>query len=106
MSIAAVGKSAPEVHFDQKAATDRVVRLIGIPGKSGEEAAVVEAIRSELLDAGVPSSAISIDPVHRKSPYPRCAGRVLCVRDSWIVIVSRSLSFKGSGSSGRSTPFS
>ncbi len=56
------------VEIDERGAIDRVLRLIAIRGKSGEESAVVEFIRSELLQAGVPASAISVDQAHRKSP--------------------------------------
>lgn len=53
--------------IDAKAATDLVTQLIGIPGRSGEEAAVVEYITQHLRDLGIPASAIQTDTAHRKS---------------------------------------
>ncbi|RPI90545.1 MAG: M20/M25/M40 family metallo-hydrolase, partial [Planctomycetaceae bacterium] len=63
-----VSSMVPTVACDRKAAVDRVLRLMAIPGKSGEEGLVVEAIRRELLDAGIPPSSICTDDVHRQSP--------------------------------------
>jgi tripeptide aminopeptidase len=53
--------------INKKAATDLVTRLIAIPGKSGEEGAVVEFITTHLRDLGIPASAIQTDTAHRKS---------------------------------------
>jgi tripeptide aminopeptidase len=53
--------------INEKAATDLVTRLIEIPGKSGEEGAVVEFITGHLRDLGIPASAIQTDNAHRKS---------------------------------------
>jgi len=49
-------------------ATDLVMRLMAIPGRSGQEAEVMRAIVSELESAGLPSSAVQFDAAHRKSP--------------------------------------
>lgn len=44
-----------------------VTNMMGIPGKSGHEAAIAEFIVSQLKAAGVPDSAISFDTAHKKS---------------------------------------
>ena len=54
--------------IDDKQAIKRVMDLIEIPGKSCEELNVSKWIQAELLKAGVPGSAISIDTAHKRSP--------------------------------------
>ena len=62
--------STPQVasaDINEKAATDLVTRLIAIPGKSGEEGAVVEFITAHLRDLGIPASAIQTDSPQESS---------------------------------------
>lgn len=47
--------------IDETAAIDRFLHLTAIPGKSGDEAAVADAIRTLLIDAGVDESQIHFD---------------------------------------------
>jgi tripeptide aminopeptidase len=54
--------------IDPKRALKLVTELMAIPGKSGEEKAVIESITKRLRKAGVPASAISTDTAHKKSP--------------------------------------
>ena len=49
-------------------ATDLVMRLMAIPGRSGQETEVMRAIVGELKSAGLPPAAIKFDSAHRKSP--------------------------------------
>ncbi len=60
--------SVPTGSINDEAALGLVARLMAIPGKSREEAAVMAAITSELLAAGVPQSAIVHDMAHQKAP--------------------------------------
>lgn len=53
--------------IDEKAAVQRVTRMMSIPGRSGEEQAIVDFIVGELQSAGVPESAIHTDSANRKS---------------------------------------
>ena len=55
------------IEIDTQAATNLVTEMIAIPGRSGEEAAVVDFITRQLRDLGIPESAIQTDSVHRKS---------------------------------------
>ena len=55
------------VSINEKAAIDRVTKMMAIPGKSGEERAIAEFIKVELQKAGVPTSAIQHDSAHKKS---------------------------------------
>ena len=54
--------------LDQQAAIDRVLEMMAIRGKSGEEGAVQSHIVGLLRKAGVTESQIYIDQVNRKSP--------------------------------------
>lgn len=60
--------SSASLAFDRKAAVDRVLQLMAIPGPSCQEGQVVEAVRAELLAAGYSASQIVVDEVHRVSP--------------------------------------
>ncbi|HUY89011.1 MAG TPA: M20/M25/M40 family metallo-hydrolase [Pirellulales bacterium] len=66
----------PEPDLD--AALDRVLKLMAIPGKSGEEGRVVEFITKQLRKAGVPASAISTDDTHRRTPHDGEVGNLIC----------------------------
>lgn len=46
---------------DLARAQQRVLELMAIPGKSGEEAGVAECIRGQLLAAGAPAASIAVD---------------------------------------------
>ncbi len=54
--------------LDEKAAIERVMTLMAIRGKSCHEGAVVSHLTNELLKTGVPTSAIQVDQVNKKSP--------------------------------------
>lgn len=56
------------VTVGERDAIGRVLRLMAIPGKSGQEGGVVAAIREELAQAGLPATALSTDQAHKKSP--------------------------------------
>jgi tripeptide aminopeptidase len=55
------------VNIDEKAAVQRVTRMMAIPGRSGEEQAIVDFIVGELGSAGVPGSAMQTDSANRRS---------------------------------------
>jgi tripeptide aminopeptidase len=63
---------------DLGAALDRVLKLMAIPGKSGEESRVVEFITKQLRKAGVPASAIATDDTHRRTPHGGEVGNLIC----------------------------
>ena len=58
-------------------ATDLVMRLMAIPGKSGEEAAVARFIEQRLREAGAPTSAVQRDAVHRRTPVGGNTGNLV-----------------------------
>jgi tripeptide aminopeptidase len=55
------------------AAIEVVTSMMAIPGRSGEEGAIVEFIRGKLLDADAPAEALQTDDAHRRTPL---AGKV------------------------------
>lgn len=65
------------VDIDAKAATQLVTNLIAIPGRSGEEGAVVEFITQRLRSLGIPDSAIQTDTAHRKSQFGGQTGNLI-----------------------------
>ncbi len=62
---------------DLDKALDLVMRLMAIPGKSGEEGAVAEFIQAALRRAGAPASALKSDTVHRRTPIRGQTGNLV-----------------------------
>jgi tripeptide aminopeptidase len=54
-----------------------VMEMMAIPGRSGQEAAIMEFIRSHLLKAGVPKNALSFDDAHRCTPIGGQVGNMV-----------------------------
>ena len=55
------------ISIDTAAALERFLHLAAIPGISGEEAEVADAVIVQLKAAGVPDGAIQIDDANRKT---------------------------------------
>ena len=66
-STQASGQAAGNVSINEKAAVDRVTKMMAIPGRSGEERAIADFITTELKKVCVPDSAITTDSAHKKS---------------------------------------
>jgi len=49
------------------AALRLVMEMMAIPGRSGEESAVMDSIRGKLLEAGVSADALAMDDAHHRS---------------------------------------
>lgn len=62
---------------DTRRALDLAMKLMAIPGTSGQEGQVAEFIKAQLLGAGVPTSAIRIDSAHRRTPEPGDTGNLV-----------------------------
>ena len=58
-------------------AIDLVMRLMAIPGKSGEEAEVARFIERRLREAGAPASAVQRDAAHRRTPVGGDSGNLV-----------------------------
>lgn len=63
--------------IDEQRAVDLATRLMSLPGKSGDEAAVAELACEELVAAGVRKSAIQFDQAHRRSPIGGQVGNLI-----------------------------
>lgn len=50
-------------------AVDLVMRMLAIPGRSGQESKIAEFIVAALKEAGIPDSQIQFDTAHKKSPF-------------------------------------
>jgi tripeptide aminopeptidase len=73
---APAGKSAGPTP-DLKRARQTVLDLLAIPGISGQEREVAEAIRSKLLAAGCPATAIMFDKANTKTPLKGNCGNLI-----------------------------
>jgi tripeptide aminopeptidase len=62
---------------DLDRAVDLVLKLMAIPGKSGQEAEAARFIREQLLAAGAPASAITTDNAHQRSPLKGDTGNLI-----------------------------
>jgi tripeptide aminopeptidase len=56
---------------------EMVMAMMAIPGRSGEEAAIMDFIRGKLREAGVPANALQTDDVHRRTPTTGQAGNLV-----------------------------
>jgi tripeptide aminopeptidase len=63
--------------FGSKKAVDLAMKLMAIPGKSGEEKQVVDFIVKELCRCGVPRSVITTDSAHKKTPIGGNTGNLV-----------------------------
>jgi tripeptide aminopeptidase len=75
MALRTKTAKAPEPNL--AAAVKRVMTMMAIPGKSGEEGGVVAFIRRELESAGAPAEAIQTDRAHAKSPLGGETGNLI-----------------------------
>jgi tripeptide aminopeptidase len=63
----------------QKSAIDLVMRLMAIPGPSGQEERVAQFVRDELRNVGVPAKSVLMDKANHRAPLPSKTGN-LCLR--------------------------
>lgn len=54
-----------------------VMEMMAIPGRPGDEAAVMEYIRRKLKSAGVPATAVVTDDAHRRTPLKGQVGNLI-----------------------------
>jgi tripeptide aminopeptidase len=54
-----------------------VMQMMAIPGRPGEEAAIMQYIREKLVEAGAPVSALATDDAHRRSPIGGQVGNLV-----------------------------
>src|SRR5215213_4589061 len=54
-----------------------VMEIMAIPGRSGEEGAIMDFIRGKLIRAGVPQNALSFDDANRRTPLGGQVGNLV-----------------------------
>jgi len=54
-----------------------VMEMMAIPGRSGDEAAVMAYIRGKLTDAGVPANTLVVDDANRRTPLGGIVGNLI-----------------------------
>ncbi len=62
-----MARPAPKRSLTDSQATQTLMRLLEIPGGSGDESRVVDFLRKALVDAGAPADALRTDQAHRRS---------------------------------------
>jgi tripeptide aminopeptidase len=63
--------------IDRQRATDLVLRLMALPGASGQEGLVAQTVRDCLVEAGAPPAAIQTDSAHRRTPLDGQTGNLI-----------------------------
>jgi tripeptide aminopeptidase len=63
--------------FDSSAAVQRLLRLLAIPGITGEEALISKEIRASLQEVGVPKTWMSNDDANSRIPLPTQTGNLI-----------------------------
>lgn len=62
---------------DTRAATDRLLRFLAVPGITGHEEAIAKEIIASLKEVGVPAKAIAFDAAHTRIPEPTQTGNLI-----------------------------
>jgi tripeptide aminopeptidase len=63
--------------FDEEMASARLLRFLAVEGVTGHERAIADAVTADLVEAGVPPSAIHVDEAHRRIPLPTESGNLI-----------------------------
>ncbi len=66
-----------DMSVDTQAATDRLMRFLGIEGVTGQEAAIGRELTAALHEAGVPREAIRLDDANTRIPLPTETGNLI-----------------------------
>jgi tripeptide aminopeptidase len=53
-----------------------VMQMLVIPGRPGDEAAIIDFIKDKLLEAGAPKTALATDDAHKRSPIGGSIGNL------------------------------
>jgi tripeptide aminopeptidase len=72
MAARTVNKSVTDAE-----ALEMVMQMMAIPGRSGEEAAIMDFIRGKLKQAGIAASALTMDDAHRHTPIGGQVGNLV-----------------------------
>ena len=78
-SISSTSAATDLTAAHRKAATNLVMKLMAIPGSSGQEDQVAQFVRDQLRGAGVPAKSIVMDRAFQRTPFRGKTGN-LCLR--------------------------
>src|SRR6186997_1165812 len=70
-------KQTPNNSISDSEALELVMKMMAIPGRSGEEAAIMDFIRLKLIDAGVSANSLSFDDANRRTPLGGQVGNLI-----------------------------
>jgi tripeptide aminopeptidase len=76
-TVKKVGKTKPKAAVSDAEALAMVMEMMAIPGRPGEEAAVMEYICTKLKAAGVPANALTFDDAHKRTPLKGQVGNLI-----------------------------
>lgn len=66
-----------QIDVDTDAAISRLLRLLAVPGVTGDESAIASTIQQELLELGVPVKAMRYDDANKRIPEPTPTGNLI-----------------------------
>src|SRR5581483_10358154 len=69
--------AAPAFEVDARAAVDRLVRFLAVPGITGHEEAIGKEVIAALKEVGVPGKAIAFDDANARIPEPTQTGNLI-----------------------------
>src|SRR5438132_638903 len=72
-----VHSSAADLDFDLSKALSRLMRFLAIPGVTGHEKAIGQAVVEALIQAKVPRRAFSFDDANQRIPLPTETGNLI-----------------------------
>jgi tripeptide aminopeptidase len=75
--MAITAAPTPTFQIDTQAAIARLLRLLAVPGITGQEEAIGKEIVAVLKDIGVPASAIMFDDANTRIPEPTQTGNLI-----------------------------
>ncbi len=77
MPVPIIHSSAAKLDFRLEEAVSRLMRFLAIPGVTGHEKAIGEAVVENLVQAKVPRHAISFDQANKDIPMPTETGNLI-----------------------------
>src|SRR5437016_10697727 len=77
ISTPLVNSSAADLDFDLPKALLRLMHFLAIPGVTGHEKAIGQAVLEALIQAKVPRRAISFDDANQRIPLPTETGNLI-----------------------------
>src|SRR5258708_3748376 len=72
-----INSSGVNLNFDVTKALSRLMRFLAVPGVTGKEKAIGQAVVEALIQAKVPRRAISFDDANERIPLPTETGNLI-----------------------------